>query len=215
MPPEHREQAVQELKPKNKEELRNFLVAHHIPLDQWGKRDAKTVTSLFEEILDTDCKLIKINGEIIRESNVVEMHITYHNKTTGEMFKLHEDFEKLWDGRVRKRNLPWSVSGKMKQGESVKEAIARELLVEELPVLIGQNDNTEQEQEIKVRFRKIKVEPKKIVKQQSNSYPGLSNHTFVHVVNMELTKKQYNPEGYYSMISSKTTRFAKFSWKKI
>ncbi len=136
--------------------------------------------------------------EIVRETKAVEIHIRY-TSPSGEIYLLSEEKQTFRDGRERRRNYPWSVSGKIKAHETSEQAFKREL-DEELPSIRG-------------NFKSMVEHPEpKIVIRKSNSYPGLISHFTVFVFEVELTNEQFQTSGYISVEPELTNHFV---WKKI
>jgi hypothetical protein len=111
-----------ETKPANKRvEAEQLLRRYNMPLDQWGKGEAKTLDNLLEEIENGEAVLIEDEaGELVREISVVWMTVFYSDES-GNRYRLIEEKQVFDDGRERTRDLSISVGEKMKPGEGPLE----------------------------------------------------------------------------------------------
>ncbi len=143
------------------ETLRRSLIAHGIPLSTWGVGEAKTVESLWAEIVAGETSLQR--DPLCRVlAGVVQVIIRQRD---GRM--LIEAEQIFHDNRRRQRNLP--PSEKMLRGEGYLDA-ARRCLHDELNLRPGSYhilDDSHEQQEI-VRY--------------SWSYPGLLSKYTIHKV---------------------------------
>lgn len=115
-------------------ELVSKLKEYSIPIDNWGTGNAKTVEHLFDELKNQDCLIQDEGGYLVRNIEFVGIRILYKDKS-NQTFILVEDRQEFKDGRIRKRNMPSSVSEKMKFGEDSLVAAIRGIR-EELSVKV-------------------------------------------------------------------------------
>ena len=107
----------------NLEGLSRYLMNHNIPVETWGTGSAKTLDHLLNEIKGKECKLIEVDGELIRTIYVVSAEI-YYMDTFGS-FKLKEERQVFKGGRSRTRSLESSLSEKIKADEIPIDGIIR------------------------------------------------------------------------------------------
>lgn len=175
--------------------LKNKLAEYQIPVEQWGSGKSKTIHHLNDELKNSECYLEEKNGEIIRYIEFVGIKIYFDN---GEdRFFLKEDRQEFNDGRIRRRNIPSSVSEKMQFGEDSSLAAVRGISEE-----LG-----------------IEVKTSQIIKRRdlfydggSLSYPGLKTKYKGHQYICNLEPEQYDPNGYIEVQKDKKTFFV---WIKI
>ncbi len=178
------------------ENLEKRLQDSGINISQYGKCAAKTVKDLLKEIQDKEIILINDkNGNLLRKVRVGSIDIFYTN-LKEEKFFLREEKQVFKDGRERRRNLPGSVSGKIRTNEDPKESVIREIQ-EELGIPTRLN---------------VFEEEKRIEKVQSPSYPGLTSEYLIHKFSANIEDYDFNPEGYIENGDKLTTFFV---WKKI
>ena len=139
------------------EELTNKLKEYSIPVEEWGTGEAKNVEHLLDEIRGEECNVEDRGGYLIRSIEFVGVRI-YHKDKDNVTWVLKEDKQEFKDGRVRRRNMPSSVSEKMKFGEDSLISAIRGIK-EELGI------NVEGHQLIKMRDL--------FYNGGSQSYPGL------------------------------------------
>ena len=179
---------------KSEKELSDKLTEFEVPIDTWGQGQAKTVKHLFDELQHEECHIEDRGGFLVRYLEFVGVRIFY--KKGEEILYLKEDRQEFNDGRTRKREMPSSVSEKMKFGENPQLAAIRGIKEE-----LG-----------------IYVKPEQLIKQRdlnyrggSLSYPGLTSKYKGHQFTCYLTEQQFNPEGYIEKQEDKSTFF---TWVK-
>lgn len=176
--------------------LSNILTKYDIPFHLWGKGKSKTLENLLDEIEKKECYLEEKNGLLIRYIEFVGIKIYFRNNK-GETWRLFEDRQEFKDGRIRRRNMPNSVSEKMIAGEDALLAGLRGIK-EELGIEVNENQ---------------------LIKRQdlfydggSLSYPGLETKYKGHKFICYLNESQFNEEGYVENQKDKSTFFV---WKKL
>ena len=178
----------------SEKDLSDKLTEFEVPINTWGQGQAKTVKHLFDELQHEECHIEDRGGFLVRYLEFVGVRIFY--KKGEEILYLKEDRQEFNDGRTRKREMPSSVSEKMKFGENPQLAAIRGIKEE-----LG-----------------IYVKPEQLIKQRdlnyrggSLSYPGLTSKYKGHQFTCYLTEQQFNPEGYIEKQEDKSTFF---TWVK-
>jgi hypothetical protein len=172
------------------------LNKHSIPIEDWGKGDAKSIRSLFNEIKEEDCILKEDeNGYLIRLIEFVGIRIYYRDGDNTWLLK--EDRQVFNDGRTRRREMPSSVSEKMKFDEDPVNAAVRGIS-EELGVDINRKQL--------IKRRDLNYDG------GSMSYPGLKTRYKGHQYSCYFTANQFDINGYVERQEEKSTYF---TWKKI
>lgn len=177
------------------EELIAKLKEFKIPYETWGKGYAKTVEHLLEELKNDECAVIDEQGYLVRYIEFVGVKIFYKDED-GTKYTLKEDRQEFRDGRTRRRTMQASVSEKMKFGEDPELSAVRGVN-EELGINIDKSQL--------IKHRDLSYDG------GSQSYPGLKSKYKGHVFNCDITKDQYNPEGYVERQKDKSTYFV---WEK-
>ena len=181
--------------PKEYMDFISMLQSNGVETDQYGKDIYKTVGHLFNEIKEGECKLSKVDDDLIREVNFVGARIIY--KKNGEWLRLYEEKQIFKDGRIRRRKaMPYSAAEKFKFGEDPKEVIIRGMK-EELNIDLGIDQF--------VFFNKTKFE-------NNNDYPGIISYHTGYEFLVVLNNDQFKEEGY---IENQIDKDVYFTWKKI
>lgn len=177
-------------------DLINLLKNHDIPCDLWGTGKSKTINHLLDEIKNNECELTEMHGTLTRLIEFVGIKIFYTDKE-GEKWFLKEDRQEFKDGRIRRRNMPNSVSEKMVSGEDPLIAAIRGIR-EELGV--------------KVYGHQLRKRRDLHYDGGSLSYPGLDTKYKGHKFICEIDDTQFEPNGYVEVQPDKKTFFI---WNKI
>lgn len=179
---------------KSVNDLTIKLKEFDIPVDLWGTGESKTVEHLFDEIKSEECHIEERDVYLVRYLEFVGIRIFY--KDGENILYLHEDRQEFTDGRIRRRQMPSSVSEKMKFGENPTLSAIRGIKEE-----LG-----------------ISVRPEQLIKQRdlnynggSLSYPGLRSKYKGHQFTCYLTDNQFQRGGYIEIQKDKSTFFV---WKK-
>jgi hypothetical protein len=177
------------------ENLKELLNSYNIPIDLWGTGKSKTINNLLNELENDECSLEEKNHKITRYIEFVGIKI-YYTKD-DEIFILKEDRQEFNDGRIRRRDMPSSVSEKMVFGEDPIVASIRGIREE-----LG-----------------VKIEAHQLTKHSdlnynggSLSYPGLDTKYKGHKFICNLIDEQFNPNGYVEIQKDKKTFFI---WEKL
>lgn len=139
----------------NRVMLESLLNQFWIPIQHWGIGEAKTLDDLLDEISIGESHLIINDNGISRVVGIVKMFIS--NAVNPSNGLLIEWGQYLPDGRYRQRMQ--SPGGKIKKGESPKQALLREVKEE---LNIGEEE-----------IYKLSALPVKSETRSSRSYPGL------------------------------------------
>lgn len=172
-------------------ELINKLKSCDIPCDLWGTGQSKTVRYLLKELEEKECYLEEKDGLITRYIEFVGIKV-FFRKDDGEVLKLKEDRQEFNDGRSRKRNMPSSVSEKMKAGEDPLSSAVRGVK-EELGIDIDESQLQ--------KYSDLYYDG------GSLSYPGLITKYKGHRYVCYLTPEQFEPNGYVEIQEDKKTFF--------
>ena len=176
------------------EELTNKLKEYSIPVEEWGTGEAKNVEHLLDEIRGEECNVEDRGGYLIRSIEFVGVRI-YHKDKDNVTWVLKEDKQEFKDGRTRRRNMPSSVSEKMKFGEDSLISAIRGIK-EELGV------GVEGHQLIKMRDL--------FYNGGSQSYPGLRTRYKGHQFTCFFNDDQFDENGYIEVQKDKSTFFKWF-----
>jgi len=177
-------------------ELTNFLKKHDVPCDMWGTGKSKTIEHLLNEINEEECVLRETSNGLIRLIEFVGIKIFYTDENNQKWF-LKEEKQEFNDGRVRRRDIPSSVSEKMKSGEDP---------------LISAIRGISEELNVKVEAHQLKKFRDLHYDGGSVSYPGLDTKYTGYRFTCYFTKDQFDPNGYIEVQRDKKTFFV---WKKI
>lgn len=177
-------------------DLVNLLKKYDIPCDMWGTGKSKTIEHLLDELENKECSLEEEGDSLTRYIEFVGIKIYYVDKNEQRWF-LKEERQEFVDGRIRRRNIPNSVSEKMKFGENPKFAAVRGIK-EELNVVI-KTDQLKKYSDLHYDGGSV-------------SYPGLDTKYKGHKFVCYLTDDQFNPNGYIEIQRDKKTFF---NWIKI
>ena len=176
------------------EELTNKLKEYSIPVEEWGTGEAKNVEHLLDEIRGEECNVEDRGGYLIRSIEFVGIRI-YHKDKDNVTWVLKEDKQEFKDGRVRRRNMPSSVSEKMKFGEDPLISSIRGIK-EELGVAV------EGHQLIKMKDLSYNG--------GSQSYPGLRTKYKGYQFTCLFNNDQFDENGYIEVQKDKSTFFKWF-----
>lgn len=176
------------------EELTNKLKEYSIPVEEWGTGEAKNVEHLLDEIRGEECNVEDRGGYLIRSIEFVGVRI-YHKDKDNVTWVLKEDKQEFKDGRVRRRNMPSSVSEKMKFGEDPLISSIRGIK-EELGVAV------EGHQLIKMKDLSYNG--------GSQSYPGLRTKYKGYQFTCLFNNDQFDENGYIEVQKDKSTFFKWF-----
>ena len=171
--------------------LMKLLSWFNIPVDKFGKGEAKSVQNLLDEINNGDCRLIISRDGIYREVFVIRAYINYKGLI------LKEDKQVFDDGRIRERNY-FHISEKIRVDEKFEEALKR-AVKKELGI------------ESKLNWENRSVGEKEDM--DSLSYPMLTTRYLFFDRLIFFTDEQYKEEGYteYKKSTGITTHFKWFS----
>lgn len=176
------------------EDLTKVLRENNIPIDTWGKGNAKTIKALLNEIVKKDC-FIEGGTRYIEFAGIQ----IFYKTSDGKILKLKEDRQEFKDGRTRRRIMTASVGEKMLIGEDERLAAVRGIK-EELGVDI---DASQLSNETPIDY-----------KDQSQSYPGLDTKYKGYGFDCYFNDEQFNPEGYVENQEDKDTYFVWVEYNK-
>jgi len=112
-------------------EVEQWLLERAIPLQQWGRGEAKSLDHLVAELARGEAALSCENGEVYLQGRVVILNITWRAEDGG-VFQLVEDRQEFHDGRIRRRTTLGSLPGEKLHEFESPEMAARRALREEL-----------------------------------------------------------------------------------
>ena len=177
-------------------ELINLLKRYNIPCDIWGTGKSKTIQHLLDEIQGEECSVIEEDGSLTRYIEFVGIKIFYTDEEGNKWF-LKEDRQEFNDGRTRRRNIPSSVSEKMKFGEDP---------------LISAIRGIKEELGVKIEGHQLSKRRDLHYDGGSVSYPGLDTKYKGHRFLCEFKIEDFNSNGYIEVQRDKKTFF---NWVKI
>jgi hypothetical protein len=149
------------------------LLAHNIDISRFGQGKAKSLAHLLTEIDSGEAELFSRNGRLVRRLAVLNVDV--HATWLGTSLRLVEDRQEFVDGRVRRRDLPCSVSEKLHHAEDRSSAVAR-ALAEELTIR---------------HFTIISPFQETVVAAESPSFPGLWSDYVTHRVAVMIDPAEY------------------------
>jgi hypothetical protein len=183
------------LAPATESDLADILTKYDIDHQQWGQGTAKSLSQLFEEIKARESRLVAPeNGSVLgRILGVAAVNIT--TNVTGTPLRLVEERQVFRNGGERQRQLAASVSEKIIDDEA-PEAAAIRGIKEELGVAYG--------------GLLTRSDEKLIIRESSESYPGLLSIYRTHTFAATFSEQEYRPDGYAEVQPDRTTYF---SWQ--
>lgn len=140
------------------------LQAHNIDISRFGQGKAKSLAHLFAEIDSGEAELFSRAGRLVRRLAVLNVDV--HATWLGTSLRLVEDRQEFVDGRVRRRDLPCTVSEKLHRAEDRSAGVVR-ALAEELGIR---------------RCTIISPSQETVVAAESPSFPGLWSEYVTHRV---------------------------------
>lgn len=172
-------------------ELHTKLKEYSIPVDNWGTGYAKTIQHLLKELQNEECAIFDEGGYLVRYIEFVGIRVLYKDKN-NTTWVLIEDRQEFKDGRVRRRNMPSSVSEKMKFGEDP---------------LISAIRGIEEELGFRIEAHQLRKHKPLYYNGGSQSYPGLRSKYKGHQFTCYLTDSQFSEGGYVEKQEDKSTFF--------
>ena len=178
------------------EKLEQFLQAKGVKTFLWGVGEAKTLEHFYKEIKRGDSILVQSEeGELIREVIICGADIFY-NSSEGKKYRLKEEKQLFYDGRVRRRDYGHAVSEKLLPDEDPENGVRRGIY-EELGIN-GEISLDETNHDEAFRY--------------SPSYPTLKSHYIRYNYEAELTEEQFKSEGY---VEHGSTCITYFEWEEV
>ncbi len=171
-----------------------YLKKFNIPVDKYGTEKFKTVNHLFNEIKEGETVLTEEGGKLVRRVNFVGARIIF--KKDGRWQHLYEEKQVFKDGRIRRRNLPYSMAEKFKLGEDPKKVLIRGFK-EELNIELSMNQFN--------FYNRVEIE-------DNTDYPGIISYHTGYEFLVVLNESQFKEEGY---IEKQTDKDVYFKWKTI
>jgi len=175
--------------------LNNYLNQFSIPIDNWGNGKSKTVKHLLDELENKECGLSEVDAGLIRSIEFVGIKVFYDSK--DGRYYLKEDRQEFNDGRIRRRNMPSSVSEKMKFGEDPLVASIRGI---------------KEELGLDIKSTQLSKRRDLFYNGGSLSYPGLTTKYKGHQYICNLESHQFDTNGYIEIQKDKKTFFI---WEKL
>ena len=177
-----------------KNKLENFLTQNGVDLTNWGTGQSKTLDHLFNELIKGECKLHVQDNKVFRDVQALSIRVYYKDE------RLIEEYQKMKDGRFRRRILDCSVAEKLtKDDKDLFEAVGR-ALEEELGI-----ENITKDQ-IK------KCEELERIHANSIDFPGTSMNLKLYRFDVHLKFDQYHPYGY---VEHQEDKDVFFSWVRV
>lgn len=177
-----------------KGKLEKFLNSNNIDINQWGKGMSKTLDHLFNELIKGECELKVENNKLVRYVKALSIRVYYKDE------KLIEEYQKMKDGRFRRRILDCSVAEKLtKYDKDLTDAVCR-ALEEELGIKNIEHSQVTGGKNIK-RFHA-----------NSEDFPGISMDLELYRYDVTLKYDQYHPYGY---IEHQEDKDIFFTWVKM
>lgn len=175
----------------SREEVLALLARYNVPLEAWGKGDAKTLTHLIAEIESAEAWLEEspVHG-LMRVSSGTTLSVYF--PVVGGRLVLKETKQVFADGRIKVRPLDFSI-GEKRRPDETPESAAYRALREELGIdeAIPLQEKTE----------RIKGPVPSV------SFPGLTTFYTMHHFIVILPKRYFRPEGYIEHQQDKTNYY--------
>lgn len=176
----------------NLDALSDMLVRYGVPIERWGKGEAKTVEELYLELTARECQIAEERGSMLtRTVGAAGVNVFYRHAGRG-LLRLRESEQRFKDGRVRRRQLHASLNEKL-GGSEDPLAAAERALAEEIGV----------HSPAALFTRGTKVLPA----ESSRSYPGLVTTCTMHFFDATIRGDDFRPEGYVERQATKSTFF--------
>lgn len=180
----------------NLDQLLQILVLSNVPIDEYGKGVAKSISHLLSEINEGESTLsIDVSGNIFRFVNVLWVDV-YCSLSNGEVYVLKEDHQEFKDGRIKIRNLDSSIGEKLKPSEILLNGVRRALHEE-----IGISDADD--------IYEIGCEEKTFI---PDTFPGIESTYKMHKFVTVIPESSFIPEGYVEYQNDKTNYYC---WKMV
>ena len=172
----------------------DYLKSFNVPVEIYGTDKYKTVGHLFNEVKEGETVLTEEGDKLIRKVYFVGARIII--KKDNDWLHLYEEKQVFKDGRVRRRNLPFSMAEKFKLGEEPKNVLVRGMK-EELDLTITKDQFN--------FFNKVELE-------DNADYPGITSYHTGYEFLVVLKDDQFSESGYIEKQSDKDVYF---KWRKI
>ncbi len=176
-----------------KNQLLDLLNEHGVPLEQWGKGEAKTVEHLLAELRSKEAVLVRKKGRLVRCTGTAAVNVFHVDAKTGATLKLCEDRQVFADMRYRQRNLSSSISEKLGERENPFHGAIR-AFQEELHIF----DTT-----LELKFKGFHIKETLSL----GSFPGLPASNTIWVFDSFLPERLYEPGGYNEHQADKSSFF--------
>ncbi len=171
--------------------LLDVLRAANIPIDEYGKGNAKTIEHLLSEIHEGEAIMtVGEQGAVYREVNVLWLDVLCE-LSDGKVYLLREDRQEFKDGRTRVRKLDSSIGEKLKPDEKIEDAAYR-ALQEELGIGIVESlyENGYTERTF-----------------MPDSFPGIESNYKMHQYVSVIPEEAFKSEGYVEYQPDKTNYY--------
>ena len=177
-----------------RQKLEKLLSDYNIDTSEWGTGMSKTLQHLFYELIKDECELYVEDGKLKRKVEALSVTVFYKDE------RLIEEYQRMKDGRFRRRILDASVAEKLTKGESdnLQDAVRR-ALEEELGIKNLTDDQITE-----------KGETDRYV-ESSQDFPGIPMKLKLYKFNVNLKFEQYHPYGY---VENQEDKDIYFVWVK-
>ncbi len=180
--------------------LKLQLMHANVPLCEWGMNGCKTMPNLAKELDAGECTLEYRHGKMYRYIRVMLLDIIYHNRITGEKFRLIQKEQVASRGKTE-RIYGSSVSEKLKLGEYPdKKAVIRAL-----------------HEELGIDWDGYYIEKQDpyLTLTKSTSYRGIATISTLYPCAVLLSDEQFNHDGYTETQDGITTNFVWEKWNAV
>jgi hypothetical protein len=177
-------------------ELEDLLVQAGFDTSTWGTGKTKSVSDLWNEIVEGETVMMRDGESIVRVVHVIGIDVFYEKDGVRQVLVEKEQVWHDGSGRRRSRTLPMSMAEKMLPTDKSAFSAASRGVSEELGItanVLPLNNG----------------EPF-LIQRVSDSYPGLSCENWSYAFVQTVDDSEYNPEGYVEDNGVKTTTFV---WK--
>ncbi|HUD19083.1 MAG TPA: hypothetical protein VMR81_01390 [Patescibacteria group bacterium] len=180
---------------KSLDQFRDYLRSY-VDIGPWGANGAKSPTELYQEILEGDSGLVRMEHGLLRLTWPIFIDVSYHNR--GVHFKCFEAENK----KGKHRDLPGTYAEKRHANESMDAAIRRTYEEEIEPSFHNSG--------LSLSNSSLDFEREWEENTGARSYPGLQTKSINTLFTLHVVQDQGTPKPFVLIEANGTS---KFDWK--